>query len=338
MRGNMKLKVSEPELRLLKVFSGFLLIFIVFFAVCRLIAGEQWDSGFFCENYWYFYIGVSVLLALFFLLVTIRVHKGKVSYIYTVLESLHRYKFLLRQLVKRDFKTKYLRSALGVLWSFFNPLLMMLVQYIVFSTLFKNTIPYFAAYLIIGNICFSFFNESCSLTLNSIVGNAGLITKVYMPKYIFPLSRTISSLVNLLISLVPMLIVCLITGVSFSLAVLVSPFFFLCLFLFSLGIGMMLSYAMVYFRDTQFLWGILVTIWMYFTPVFYSIDIIPGALRKIFELNPMYIFISSIRCCIMYEVIPLPGTFLKSALAAALALVAGSLVFKRGQDKFILYL
>ncbi|MBR0353427.1 MAG: ABC transporter permease [Oscillospiraceae bacterium] len=332
------LRVSESERRFLKVLSLFWVLFIIFSIICRLIAGEQWDSGFFCENYWYFLIGMSVLLALFFCLIAIRVHKGKVSYIYTVVESLHRYKFLLRQLVKRDFKTKYLRSVLGVLWSFFNPLLMMLVQYIVFSTLFKNTIPYFAAYLIVGNICFSFFNESCSLTLNSIVGNAGLITKVYMPKYIYPLSRTISSLVNLVISLVPMLIVCLITGVRFSLAVLASPYFFFCLFLFSLGVGMMLSCAMVYFRDTQFLWGILVTIWMYFTPVFYSIEIIPGTLRKIFELNPMYIFISSIRCCIMYKAMPLPGTFLKSALAAVLALVAGSLVFKKGQDKFILYL
>ncbi len=215
---------------------------------------------------------------------------------------------------------------------------MMLVQYIVFSTLFKSLIPHFAAYLIIGNICFSFFNESCSLTLNSIVGNAGLITKVYMPKYIYLLSRTLSSLVNLAISLAPMLIVCLITGVKFTLAIFVSPYFFFCLFLFSLGVGMLLSCAMVYFRDTQFLWGILVTIWMYLTPVFYSIDIIPGTLRRLFELNPMYIFISSIRCCIMYEVVPLPGTFVKSALAALLALAVGFLVFKKGQDKFILYL
>lgn len=329
---------SVQEKRLIKILLGSLLVFIVFSSVCRLIAGEQWSEGFFCERYWHILIVATILLAVFFTIVVIRVHKGRVSYIYTAVEALHRYNFLLRQLVKRDFRTKYLRSVLGVLWSFFNPLLMMLVQYVVFSTLFKNTIPYFAAYLIIGNICFSFFNESCSLTLNSIVGNAGLITKVYMPKYIYPLSRTISSLVNLAISLVPMLIVCLITGVRFGLTMLVSPYFFICLFLFSLGVGMFLSCVMVFFRDTQFLWGILVTIWMYFTPVFYSIDIIPGVFRKIFELNPMYIFISSIRCCIMYGIMPLPGTFVKSALAAMLALIVGFLVFKKGQDKFILYL
>ncbi len=332
------LRVSEPEKRLIKVLSAALLVFIVFLIICRILAGEQWRHGFFGENFWSILLIASAFLFAFFCAVVIRVHKGKVSYIYTAVEALYRYRFLLRQLVKRDFKTKYLRSMLGVLWSFFNPLLMMLVQYIVFSTLFKNSIENFAAYLIIGNICFSFFNEACSLTLNSIVGNAGLITKVYMPKYIYPLSRTISSLVNLAISLIPMLLVCLITGVRFTTAILISPYFFFCLFLFSLGVGMLLSCAMVYFRDTQFLWGILSLVWMYFTPIFYSIKIIPGVLRKIFEMNPLYIFISSIRCCVMYEVVPLPGTFLKSALAAFLALVIGSLVFKKGQDKFILYL
>ena len=332
------LNFLKREKRLIRVLLSCFLIFVIFFAMCRIIAGEQWNEGFFCENYWYFLIAAAVLLVIFICLVVRRVYIGKVSYIYTAVEALHKYSFLLRQLVKRDFKTKYLRSVLGVLWSFFNPLLMMLVQYVVFSTLFKSVIPHFAAYLIIGNICFSFFSESCNLTLNSIVGNSGLITKVYMPKYIYPLSRTISSLVNLAISLVPMLIVCLITGVRFTLAVLVSPFFFFCLFLFSLGVGMLLSCAMVYFRDTQFLWGILVTVWMYLTPVFYSIEIIPGTLRRFFELNPMYIFISSIRCCIMYEVVPLPGTFVKSALAAMVALAVGLMVFKKGQDKYILYL
>ena len=332
------MQISESEKRLIKVLSISLVVFVVFLSLCRLLAGEQWKHGFFGEHFWIILLVTSLLLVAFFFVVAIRVHKGKVSYIFTAVEALHRYKFLLRQLVKRDFKTKYLRSVLGVLWSFFNPLLMMLVQYIVFSTLFRNSIPHFAAYLIIGNISFSFFNEAFSLTLNSIVGNAGLITKVYMPKYIYPLSRTLSSLVNLAISLVPMLLVCLITGVRFTPAVFIAPYFFFCLFLFSLGMGMLLSCSMVYFRDTQFLWGILSMIWMYLTPIFYSIDIIPGALRKIFELNPMYIFISSIRCCIMYEVVPLPGTFLKSALTAMLALVVGSLVFKKGQDKFILYL
>ena len=159
-----------------------------------------------------------------------------------------------------------------------------------------------------------------------------------MPKYIYPLSRTISSLVNLLFSFVPMLLVCLITGVRFTLAVFISPFFFLCLFVFSLGVGLALSCLMVFFRDTQFLWGIITLIWMYFTPIFYSIEIIQYPLRYLFELNPMYIFISSIRSCIMYGTVPLPGTFLKAVLAATMMFLIGSLIIKKGQDQFVLYL
>ena len=329
---------TVEEKRLRKVLLIAWLVLIAFFSLCRIIAGGQWNGSAFGRNFWIILPTAAVLIAIVFVLIVLRVRKGKTSYVFTLVEALHKYRFLMKQLIRRDFKTKYMRSILGVLWSFLNPLLMMTVQYIVFSTLFKNKLPNFAAYLIIGNICFSFFNESCSLTLNSITGNAGLITKVYMPKYIYPFTRTVSSLVNLAIALIPMLLVCLVTGVRFTTAAFISPYFFLCLFIFSLGMGMLLSCIMVFFRDIQFLWGILVMIWMYFTPIFYSIDIIPDAVRWLFELNPLYIFISSIRSCIMYGTVPLPGTFLKAAVAALVMLVIGSLAFKKGQDQFVLYL
>ena len=329
---------SEQEKRLRKVLLISWLILVFYFGLCRLIAGGQWNGSAFGRNFWIILPVAAFLLAGAFALTVLRVRHGKTSYIYTLIEALHKYLFLMKQLIKRDYKTKYLRYILGVMWSFLNPLLMMMVQYIVFSTLFKNNIPNFAAYLIIGNICFSFFSESCSLTLNSITGNAGLITKVYMPKYKYPFTRTVSSIVNLAIALITMLLVCLITGVRFTTAVFISPYFFLCLFIFSLGMGMLLSCIMVFFRDIQFLWCILVMIWMYFTPIFYSIDIIPDAVRWLFQLNPLYIFISSIRSCIMYGTVPLPGTFLKAAIAALVMMLIGSLVFKKAQDSFVLYL
>lgn len=329
---------TEQEIRLKRTLFFTLLGVAAFGIICRLLSGESWSGGFFGAHYWALLAGLVLLLALLFAAIVYRVKKGKVSYVYTAIEAFHKYGFLIRQLTRRDFKTKYKRSILGVLWSFLNPLLMMIVQYIVFSTIFRSNIEHFAAYLIIGNVCFSFFSEACSLTLNSIVGNAGLITKVYMPKYIYPLTRTISSLVNLAISLIPMLLVCLITGVRFTATALLSPFFFFCLFLFSLGMGMLLSCLMVFFRDTQFLWGILTTIWMYFTPIFYSINMLPETLQKLIGLNPLYIYISGVRCCLMYNVSPLPGTYLKAIAASAIMLLAGALAFKKGQDKFILYL
>ena len=126
--------------------------------------------------------------------------------------AIRKYRFLIRQLVSRDFKSKYKRSVFGVLWSFLNPLLTMFVQYIVFSNLFRFDIPYYPVYLLCGIIMFNYFSEACGMTLGSIVGNASLITKVYMPKYIYPLTRVLSSFVNLLISMVPLFIVTFASG------------------------------------------------------------------------------------------------------------------------------
>ena len=162
--------------------------------------------------------------------------------------SLARYRFLIRQLVLRDFKTKYKRSVLGVLWSFLNPLLTMSIQYVVFSTLFRSDIPNFIIYLLSGIICFNFFSEATHLCLMSIVANASLIHKVYLPKYIYPFSRTLSSGIDILLSLIPLLIMMLITKTPLRPAALLLPFGLLMLFMLSYGIGLILATMMVFFR------------------------------------------------------------------------------------------
>lgn len=187
-----------------------------------------------------------------------------------LIDAFRRYGYLLRQLVSRDFKSKYKRSVLGVLWSFLNPLLTMLVQYIVFSTLFKSDIPNYPLYLLSGIVCFNFFSESTGMALQSITGNASLITKVYVPKYIYPLSRMLSSSINLLMSLIPLLLVMLLTWTPVRPAILLLPVGLVCLVGFCLGIGLILSTMMVFFRDTQFLWGVVSLLWMYATPIFYG--------------------------------------------------------------------
>ena len=158
-------------------------------------------------------IGAAVLFAAL-ALIYYRVKTGQRSYVYNALIAMWKYGFLIRQLVNRDFKTKYKRSVLGAFWSFLNPLLTMLVQYVVFSTIFKSDIPHYPAYLLIGIVMFNFFNEACAMSLTSIVGNTTLITKVYMPKYIYPLTRVMSSVINLAISLIPMLLVTLVISSS----------------------------------------------------------------------------------------------------------------------------
>lgn len=289
-------------------------------------------------HYWEFAAAGLALLLLFLGAVWHRMRSGKRSYVVNAAAALRKYRFLIRQLVARDFKTKYKRSILGMFWSFLNPLLTMLVQYFVFSSIFKSDIPNFAAYLITGTVMFNFFNEACGMALGSIVGNAGLITKVYMPKYIYPLTRVMSSVVNLLISLTPLLIVCVITGVEFHKSAPLAVYFLACLVVFSLGVGLLLSAAMVFFRDTQFLWGVLSMIWMYATPIFYPESILPEKFRIILRVNPLYHFLKNARLCVLGGISPEPAVYVQCLLIALAALLLGAAVFRGTQDRFVLYL
>lgn len=289
-------------------------------------------------HYWEFAAGFGFLLAAYLLWTYLRWKNGKPTALVKALLAVQKYRFLIRQLVDRDFKAKYKRSVLGVFWSFLNPLLNMAVQYVVFSNLFRFDIPYFPVYLLCGNVVFTYFSESCGMALTSIVGNASLITKVYVPKYIYPLTRIMSSLINLMISMIPLIAAALITGLLPTPAYILSLYVFVCLALFCLGMGLFLSAAMVFFRDIQFLWGVLTTIWMYLTPIFYPVSILPDSLRPVVELNPLYHYVTFVRTCIIDGVSPEPTMYAQCLLYAIAALVVGAWVFKKNQDKFVLYL
>ena len=289
-------------------------------------------------HYWEFAAAFGAVLAAYLLWSYRRWQRGKPSALVKAITAMQKYRFLIKQLVDRDFKAKYKRSALGVFWSFLNPLLNMAVQYVVFSNLFKFDIPNFPVYLLCGNVIFSYFSESCGMALTSIVGNASLITKVYVPKYIYPLTRILSSLINLLISMIPLIAVALISGLLPAPAYVLSLYAFVCLALFCLGLGMLLSAAMVFFRDIQFLWGVLTTIWMYLTPIFYPVSILPEGIRGIVEANPLYYYVTFVRTCIIDGASPEPTMYAQCLLYAIAALVVGAWVFKKNQDKFVLYL
>lgn len=289
-------------------------------------------------HYWEFATAGALLLLAGLGTIWIRLRQGKRSYVVNAVVAVQKYRFLIRQLVARDFKTKYKRSVLGMFWSFLNPLLTMFVQYFVFSTIFKTDIPNYPAYLLIGIVTFNFFTEASGMALSSIVGNASLITKVYMPKYIYPLTRVMSSVVNLGISLIPLVIVSLVTGIQFKKSAVLSLFFLFCVIIFSLGVGLLLSAAMVFFRDTQFLWGVLSMIWMYLTPIFYPESILPENFKFVLRGNPLYHFLKDTRLCILDGISPEPAAYVQCALMALGALVIGALVFRKSQDRFVLYL
>lgn len=305
-------------------------------ALCYRVGTRE--TLWFGMHYWYLAGAFGLLLAGYCLRLVRCRRKGTTCLGLRVIDACVRYQFLIHQLVSRDFKTKYKRSVLGVFWSFLNPLLMLLVQYVIFSTLFKQDVVNFPVYLLVGIIAFNFFSESCSMSLMSIAGNASLITKVYVPKYIYPLSRTLSSMVNLLLALIPLALFILCSGTRVTPAYLLLPFGIFCLVVFCLGLGMLLGAAMVFFRDTQFLWGVVSTVWMYATPIFYPEKIVPQQFAFVLKLNPLYHFIRFARIVIINGISPEPKAYLLCLLFAFGMLAAGALVFKKTQDNFILYL
>lgn len=292
----------------------------------------------FYRDYWLIISGAFVVLALLCLHWWRGAKVGHNNPLIAVCMLFTRYGFLIRQLVSRDFKTKYKRSALGMAWSFLNPLLTMSVQYVVFSTLFKSDIPNYPVYLLSGIVFFNFFNEAVSMGMTSITGNASLIKKVYMPKYIYPVSRILSSMVNFALAIIPLLLVMVITGTAFTPALLLLIFDMLCLLGFVTGMSLLLTTSMTFFQDTQFLWGVISMMWMYMTPLFYPESIIPAQFLTFYHMNPMYQYITFARICIINGVSPEPMAYLWCILSSVVVLGLGILTFKRHQDKFVLYL
>ena len=250
--------------------------------------------------------------------------------------SLLRFRFLLLQLVKRDFKIKYRGSVLGVLWSVLNPLLNMLVLSIVFSRVFR-AVDNYKMYLLAGLTIFNFFSEATNVACSSVVSNFGMMTKVYFPKFIIPTSKVLTSSISLLITTAVYLILGAFMDVNPWGGYLLISYVLLCVLFFSLGIGYILSALFVFFRDTQHLYGVLLTIWMYATPILYPIDTLPENLIPIFAYNPLYRFIDFFRNLTMYATIPPGEEFAACAAWAIGTFVFGAWFFVHRQDHFIYY-
>lgn len=250
----------------------------------------------------------------------------------------NKYRPLVHELVVRDLKVKYRRSFLGYVWSLLNPLLMMLVMTLVFSYMFRFDIPNYPLYLICGQTLWSFFNESTNMAMYSVLQNGALIKKVYIPKYIFPLSRVFSSFVTMSFSLVAILIVMVFTKAPVYWTILLFPVPLLLLLVFSCGVGLILSALSVYFRDITHLYSVLTLAWMYLTPIFYPISGIPEEVLPVIMNNPMYHYITFFRDVVLYGVIPQAQTWWMCIGMSVLMLVVGLGVFRKMQRNFILYI
>ncbi len=252
--------------------------------------------------------------------------------------GLKKYKPLINELIIRDLKVKYRRSILGYVWSLLNPLLMMAVMTIVFSYMFRFDIPNYPLYLICGQTLWGFFNESTNMAMYSVLQNGALIKKVYIPKYIFPISRVLSSFVTMSFSLVAIVIVMLVTKAPFHWTIVLFPIPLFFLLLFCTGVGTILSSLSVYFRDITHLYGVVTTAWMYLTPIFYPIESIPENIVPIIKANPMYYYISFFREIVLYGTVPEISTWITCFASGIVALIIGIIIFRKLQRNFILYI
>ena len=253
-------------------------------------------------------------------------------------ENFKKFRPLLYELVARDVKIKYRKSVLGVLWTLLNPLLMMLILSIVFSNLFRFDVENYSLYLLAGQILFNFFNESTTGAMTAILGNSALIKKVYIPKYLFVVSRIASSSINILSSFCALILVMLFTRTElhFSMFLVVIPLAYL--IIFSLGVGLVLAAITVKFRDVMHLYTVFLTGLMYLTPIIYPISMLPEWVKKSVNLNPLTGILNIFRNVVIYNTIPTVGEFIISLVVVCLTLVLGLWVFYKQQDEFILNL
>ncbi len=259
-----------------------------------------------------------------------------------ILDVYNRHRFLFTELVKRDFKKKYKRTYLGMLWSLISPLLTLLVMSVVFTKFFGRDTPHYTIYLFCGNIVWSYFSDATNGGMSSLMDNCNIFSKINVPKYLFLFSRNISSLINFGMTFVVFIIFCIADGIA------ITPLFFLliipilCLIVFNIGMGLILSAMFVFFRDVQYLWGVFLTLLMYLSAIFYNPmqmgDLFGVPLWRLLMFNPVYTYINYFRKIVIEGIIPGWQHHVLCIGFAVLALGVGALIYKKMNHKFLYYI
>ena len=247
-------------------------------------------------------------------------------------------RFRLWQLVKRDLTSKYKDSVLGILWSFFNPLLIMLIFTAIFSMLFGRNIENFPVYFLSGRLMYDFFNSATKGSMRSIKRNASLLKKIYVPKYMFSVSAVCYEFINFLISFAILFAVMIITHAEFHTTTVfaILPIGLLVILIF--GVGLILAVCNTYFSDVGYLYDVFGLILMYASALFYPIEIVPAFVQTVFTLNPVYSAISCFRECVVYGVFPNVSTLSYLAIFAFTVFGIGILLFSIYEKKLALEL
>ena len=244
--------------------------------------------------------------------------------------------FLLEEIVKKNFSSKYKDSVLGVMWTILSPLLMMALFTIIFSTIFGKTIQNFPVYFLCGWCLFQFFTYSISISMNALKGNKSILQRTPAPKYIFVLGGILSEFLNYLIMLVLLVIIMLITSSPFHFPIIFCSIIpIISVFIMIVGLGLMLSIACVYYADIEHLWRVISMMLMYASAIFYPMEIIPEPFRGYMMLNPLYWAIDQLRCFVYRGIAPDGINLINLLLLSLIILICGIIVFKKYEDKVV---
>ena len=256
----------------------------------------------------------------------------------TAIAELVAHRDLLRELVVRALKVRYRRSAIGFLWTMLHPLIMMLVLNVVFSQVFRVEVPNYALYALAGIVFWQFFSQTVTSCLHSLKGNARLLTKLPIPKAVFPVATVLSGLLNLGFALVPLIGIAMVTGHAPTAVIVFLPIGILLIGLMTLGVGLLLAPLSVIFSDTVEVITIVLSLLLYMTPVFYPRAIVPEQLRWVVRLNPLAAALEVFRAPIVDHALPAPVDLAVATAAALVLLAAGSWFFAVSSRRLALYL
>jgi len=307
------------------------IFFVPLFFLPESIVGDRPDNLLlFIPRILFFAITAAVSVAF------ILIYFFKRKFVLNQLFTFSRYKYYVGLMIKRDFISRYRKSVLGVIWSMLNPILAMLVMTAVFSTIFGSDIPHFHIYVFTGQLILNFFTEATFGAMGSIFGNEGVIKKIYVPKYVFPLTKVVSAAVNMGFVFLAFLIMLLFSGVPFNLTMFLMPIPMIYTFVFALGIAMLISSLAVFFRDITHLWGVLMTLLFFLTPIMYPVEMVPYWLEPFYWFNPIVHFVQYFRHVAMWGTIPGLWENMICIGFALSSLCIGTYVFMINQDKYIL--
>lgn len=254
-----------------------------------------------------------------------------------LLRETYRYRELIWALAIKELKIRYKRSVLGFLWALLNPMLLMIVLTIVFSTIMSFNLPHYAIFLLSVLLPWTFVAQTLSYAAEAIVGNADLIKKIRVAKLVFPVAAVLSNLINLLLSFIPLILIVLLMRHPFYITWLYLPVPLAALIIFTLGGTFFFAAANVYYRDVAHILQILLQAWFYITPIIFSIDFFPAKYRIFFKLNPIQYILNGFRLSVYYGKLPSVESIAISFICAFAALAIGFAVFRRYQNDFVFY-